>query len=98
MDQTKEEPEHGPKDQGTVTPPPPPQSSPSRKMAARVIAMGKKIDFNFFEKYGFPIGQWIDAMGWKNFCCLDLPMYPHLVKEFYGNLRRGFGEIVLYVK
>ena len=94
--QTKEEPERGPEDQGTVTSPP--QSSPSERMAARVIAMERKIDFNFFESYGFLVGQWIKTMGWKSFCSLDVPMYPHLVREFYANLRRGPSEIVSSVK
>ena len=37
-------------------------------------------------------------MGWKDFCTIDLPMYPNLVREFYENLKRGSGEIASTVK
>ena len=34
----------------------------------------------------------------ENFCTIDLPMYPHLVRDFYKNLRKGSREIVSSVK
>ena len=60
--------------------------------------MGRKIDFGFFDKYNFPMSRWTEEMGWKNFCTIDLPMSPHLVREFYENLKRGSREIASTVK
>ena len=72
-----------------------PQSSSSKRMVDRVISMERRVDFNFLAKYHFNIGLWIERMGWKRFCCLDLPMYPHLVREYYGNLKRRILELSL---
>ena len=77
---------------------PPPPSSPVGKMATRAIAMGRRVDFDFFESCNFSIRTWIDRMGWRNFCTMDILMYPKLVREFYENLKRGFPEIASTVK
>ena len=46
----------------------------------------------------FSIGLWLERMGWKNFYCLNIPMYPRLVREFYANLRRGADDVATTIK
>ena len=67
-------------------------------MATRAIAIGRRIDFDFFESYNFSIRTWIDRMGWKDFCKMNIPMYPKLVRKFYENLQRDKYGIVSTVK
>ena len=53
----------------TPVSPPSLSLSPSTKspLAARVVIMGRKIDFRFFKRKGFSIGQKIKEQGWS-FC------------------------------
>ena len=60
--------------------------------------MERRIDFDFFESYHFSIGIWIDRMGWKEFCKMNIPMYPKLVRKFYENLKRDGSGVVSTVK
>ena len=60
--------------------------------------MGRRIDFGFFEKYNFSIDSRLENMGWKNFCSMNIPMYPKLVREYYENMRRGVDGLVTTVK
>ena len=95
IESSREE-EQATKNLGNETPPP--QSTLTETMATRTIAMGRKINFGFFQKYKFPMSRWIEAMGWKNFCTIDLTMYPNLMREFYKNLKRGSREIASTIK
>ena len=37
-------------------------------------------------------------MSWGHLCSLDLPMYPNLVREFYGTLDRRSNEFISTVR
>ena len=37
-------------------------------------------------------------MSFETLCNLDVPIYPNLVKEFYGTLARSFGGFTSTVK
>lgn len=55
-------------------------------MLNKPITIGRKIDFDCFEREGLVIGQSINYMEWDFMASLNEPIYPKLVKEFYENL------------
>ena len=94
---------HDPPSSSRVPPPPPsssippsfssPQAQPlsnaAERMAGRVIASGRRVNFIYFDANGFSIGQWIRLAGCESFCSMTDRYYPHLIREFYGSLARG---------
>ena len=68
----------------------PPSPSPAaERMAGRVIAGGRKVNFLYFDTHGFSLGQWIRAASCEDFCSMKERIYPILIQEFYGSLGRG---------
>lgn len=67
-------------------------------LSTRTVSTGRRIDFNFLEKEEFGIGRKIKEMGWEYLCSLDVPSFPNLVREFYGNVEYDKGGIVLTIK
>ena len=74
----------------TVPPPSPTTQGrttlPLDKNVGKAITHGRKINFSFFHKEGFHLGNWMQGMGWEFLCSLDEVCYPALVKEFYNTL------------
>ena len=62
-------------------------SSRQPSMQMRQIMSGRRILFNFLDEIYLNIGDKIEAQGWKDFCSLNVPTYPTLVRRFYENLK-----------
>ena len=56
-------------------------------MQMRQVMSGRRILFNFLDEIDLNIGDKIEAQGWKDFCSLNVPTYPTLVRRFYENLK-----------
>ena len=69
----------------TSVPPPIPSNPCSNKQ----IVHEKKLSFEFLRVEGFSIGDKLKNMSLKILYNLDVPIYPNLIKEFYGILSRG---------
>lgn len=54
-----------------------------------MIASDQWIDFAYFDREGFLIGQWLQSTRLDDFCLMHRRYYPHLIREFYGSLARG---------
>ena len=62
-------------------------SSRQPSMQMRQIMSGRRILFNFLDEINLEIGEKIIEQGWFDFCSLNVPTYPTLVRRFYENLR-----------
>ncbi|GAV67046.1 hypothetical protein CFOL_v3_10555, partial [Cephalotus follicularis] len=58
----------------------------------RKILVGKTLDFKLCLKEGFPIIGWLNVLDLGPLFNVNLPHYPDLMKEFYGNF--GFSTSV----
>lgn len=61
-------------------------SSAEMKMSGKAILSSKRIDFDYFDREGFSIVEWIRTVGSESFCSMVEKYYPHLIREFYGSL------------
>ena len=62
-------------------------SSRQPSMQMRQIMSGRRILFNFLDEINLEIGEKIIEQGWFEFCSLNVPTYPTLVRRFYENLK-----------
>ena len=69
------------------TPIPPP--IPFNPCSNKQIALRRKLSFEFLRVEGFFICDNLKNRSFKILCNFDVPIYPNLVKEFYGILSRG---------
>lgn len=56
------------------------------------------MDFEFLDQKVFSIRRKLKKIGWEFVCSLDVPTYPNLVKEFYGNGKFEAGNFKSMVK
>ena len=56
------------------------------------------MDFNFLRNEGFVISEKLKSLSLETLCTLDVPIYPSLVREFYGTLARGPGGFTSRVR
>lgn len=82
----------------TQVPPPLSLSLVIEQVADWVIACGRWIDFGYFDRKGFSIGQWIWSVGCEGFCYIRERYYPHFISEFYGSLARGDGGWIAIIR
>ena len=62
-------------------------SSRQPSMQMRQVMSGRRILFNFLDEIDLHIGDRIEEQGWEDFCSLNVPTYPTLVRRFYENLK-----------
>ena len=75
-----------------------PSSVPSNLCSNKQIAPRRRISFDFLRHEGFTIGDKLRRMSFETICNLDVPIYPNLIREFYGTLARGSGGFTCTVR
>ena len=68
--------------------------NPSYHCFDKQIAPGRKLSFEFLREESFSIGDNLQRMSFQTIYCLDVPIYPNIVKEFYGILSRVFDDFI----